>query len=111
MSYLFYKGIHQKNVFVYVIHYFFVALVEEILVRGIIYFQLFKLTNKKWLSVLICAFIFALVFHSTDGIWINIIYRVPFSIITSLLYLKTESLMTSVNFHWMYNVILTIKYI
>ena len=111
ICYLFYKNIPQRKEFVYVIHYFCVDLAEEILVRGIIFYQLERLVKRRWISVVICAFIFALVFHSTDGIWMNIAYRVPFGIIASMLYLMTGSLMTSVNFHWIYNVILTINYI
>lgn len=111
MIYLFYKEIFNYNEGVFVLHYFCVALAEEILVRGIILYKLSALVKKKWVAIVISAFIFALVFHSTDGIIMNIVYRVPFGIITAILYKKTDSLMSSITFHWIYNVALTINYI
>lgn len=86
----------------------FVALAEETLVRGIILYELNLLFKRTWLSILVSALIFSLVFHSTDGLILNMLYRVPFGIVTALMYKKTDTLAPAITFHWMYNVALSI---
>lgn len=110
-AYIIINGVLRQSVGVYVIHYFFLAISEEILVRGIILSYLRRLITKDWISILLSALIFALVFHSTDEIVSNIIYRVPFGIIAAILYKKTGSLQSSALFHWIYNVMMTLNYL
>lgn len=86
----------------------FVSVSEEILVRGIILFELKGLLRRRWIAVFVSAIIFSLIFHSTDGIWINMLYRIPFGLFTAILYEKTDSLMSSILFHWIYDVLLSI---
>lgn len=107
-AYLLAEGVFGEEARIWVIHYLFVAISEEILVRGIILFELKAMLKKRWLAILISAVIFSLVFHSTDGTWINMLYRIPFGLITGILYEKTDSLTTSVSFHWIYDVLLSV---
>jgi len=103
------KGIFTHDVSIYVIHYFFVAVSEEILVRGLILKKLKEVISKEYIAIIISAVIFALVFHSTDGIFTNLLYRVPFGVITAYLYIKTDSMISPIILHWIYNVTITIQ--
>lgn len=108
LVYLATAQVFQREEKIWVVHYLFVAVSEEILVRGIILFELKELLKKRWIAVLLSAVIFSLVFHSTDGIWVNMLYRIPFGVITAILYEKTDSLMSSILFHWIYDVLLSV---
>lgn len=108
VGYLVVAGIFQSEAWIWVIHYLFVAVSEEILVRGIILFELKGLLKRKWMAILASAVIFSLVFHSTDGTWVNVLYRIPFGLFTGILHEKTDSLMSAVLFHWIYDVLLSV---
>lgn len=108
LFYLAAKGAFYNDARIWVIHYLCVAVFEEILVRGIILYELKRLFQRKWVAVFISAVIFSLVFHSTDGIFINMLYRIPFGLITGILCEKTESVSSSILFHWIYDVLLSI---
>lgn len=108
VAYLAMVGALQNEAVIWVSHYLFVAVSEEILVRGIILFELKGLMKKKWAAILVSAIIFSLVFHSTDGTWLNVVYRIPFGLVTAVMREKTDSLWSSVLFHWIYDVLLSI---
>lgn len=107
-TYLISNGVFQNSRGIPVIHYFFVAVAEELLVRGIILYQLNRLFRYEWLSIIASAIIFSLVFHSTDGILLNMAYRIPFGIITAILMKTTGSLTSPILLHWLYNSLLSI---
>jgi len=108
IAFLLFNKILNTDVGIYVIHYLFVAFSEELLVRGIILYLLEQLFYKEWMSILLSAIIFSLIFHSTDGVLLNLVYRVPFGVITAILYKKTNSLTSPIILHWLYNVLLSI---
>lgn len=93
---------------IFVVHYAIIAISEEILVRGIITYELNKIVQNKVIAIVISAVIFALVFHSTDGVLSNLLWRVPFAVIMSILLEKTGTIWSSVTLHWIWNVLLTV---
>lgn len=111
LCFLFFRAVGSLELTIYSIHYLFVAISEEVLVRGIILFYLSKIFRKKWVAVIVSALIFALVFHSTDAVIDNLIWRVPFGIVTAFLYMKTKTLVVPILFHWIYNTGITVLYI
>lgn len=108
VGYLATEGVLQNAAGIWAVHYLFVAVSEEVLVRGIILTELKGLVKRGWIAILANAVIFSLVFHSTDGIWINMLYRIPFGLVTAILREKTDSIWSSVLFHWIYDVLLSI---
>lgn len=109
MFFLIVKGVFRSNVTIWIFHYLCVAVAEEILVRGIILYEAEKIFYSSNISILISSIVFALVFHSVDGVSIaNLLYRIPFGIIMAILYKSTGSLCTSVTIHWIYDAILSI---
>ena len=94
-------------IFIIAIHYLFVAVSEEILVRGIVFYE----TNKMFTGILNCiinGIIFAFVYHSNENLYSNLIIRVPLGILLSYIRYRNDSLYPSIAIHWMYDCIITI---
>jgi len=99
---------HVKLISPFVIHFLVIAIVEEVLIRGIITDRLKEVFINEWLAILISALIFSFVFHSRNGFVNGLIYHVPFALLMSLIYKKTGALEVPIMIHWIYNVVLTI---
>jgi len=104
-----YSCCHYK--FDYALHviiiYIVVGLSEEIIARGIIY----RLLNEKLLefsSIILSALIFAFIFHSGQSGVTNLFIRFPMGIIFSFLYLYSGDLYSSIMFHTLYDIIVTL---
>lgn len=105
---LIYFGEKVKLIGPFVIHFLVIAIVEEILARGIISDLLNGIFEKDWIVILISALIFSFVFHSGNGFVTGLIYHVPFAVLMSFLYKRLGSLEVPIIIHWIYDVALTI---
>lgn len=92
----------------FIIHFFVIAIGEELLVRGIITEQLGEIWDNSLFKIIGSAIIFSFIFHSESDISICIFSHMPFAIIMSLIYKKTGTLEMPILIHWIYNVILTL---
>lgn len=86
---------------------FAAPLLEEIIFRKILLSYIFEKVESRYylkitIAVLLSSVIFALS-HSMDYSLVNLLNRLVFGILASLLYLKTERLRSSVVFHGLLN--------
>lgn len=74
------KTVGQIHFYTVVIQFLAVALSEELLIRGIILFELRKFFNDSF-SIIVSSLIFAFVYHSNADMWINFLLRFGVSIL------------------------------
>ena len=84
-----------------------VALSEEFFSKGILLYLAGKITENKFMAVLLCACVFAFVFHGSGDPLINLTYRLPMGIILGLIYLKTDNICLPVILHLINNLVAT----
>ncbi len=109
LSYLAIAGLLFSSRGIFVLHYAVIAITEEVLVRGIITYKLKELFENKVIAITVSALIFSLVFHSTDGLFANLLWRVPFAIIMSILLETTGNIWFPITLHWIWDVIITLR--
>ncbi len=89
------------------IHFFFVAVAEEIMLRSIVLDELKGFTANPWLLCLLDAMIFAFVYHSNDAFLPNLLVRVPLGFVLSITAVKSNSIYPAIGVHWLYNMLVT----
>ena len=99
--------IKNKGKFIF---YFFVAFIEEVVFRGLIFRMLLKKYKNKYLSCMIAALIFTLPhIFNTDNISILIMFIFPllYGILANEMFYFTKSIWMSTGFHWLWNYTIT----
>jgi hypothetical protein len=76
-------------------------IMEEIMMRRVVLAEIREATGKKWLAIIISAFLFA-VMHGNP---IQIVFAMPAGILLGWLYCKTGSLLVPIGVHIMNNTI------
>lgn len=89
------------------LHFFFVAVAEEIMLRSIIMDELRFFTRNKWVLCLLNGVIFAFVYHSSEDFWSNLLVRVPLGFVLSLVRVKSDNVYPAIMLHWLYNMFVT----
>ena len=82
-----------------------VAFTEEFFTKGVLFYVGRRITDWKILVVILCAAVFAFVFHSSDSFYVNLTYRFPMGIILGLIYSRSETLWLPVTLHLVNNLI------
>ena len=88
-------------------HFFFVAVAEECMLRGVIHEQLQDFSGNKFILCLLNGLIFAFVYHSNEDFWSNLLIRVPLGFALCLVRIKSNSLYPAIALHWLYNMAVT----
>ncbi len=88
-------------------HFFFVAVAEECMLRGVVHDQLRNFTENKWVLCLLNGLIFAFVYHSNEDFLSNLLVRVPLGFILCFVRVKSDSLYPAITLHWLYNMAVT----
>ncbi|EPF4498134.1 CPBP family intramembrane glutamic endopeptidase [Enterococcus faecium] len=99
---------NQSNLVLLCFHFFLVAISEEYLYRGIIYFRLSEEIRSEIFVVLISSCIFAFLGHMGEPFYYNLIYRFPLGILFGFLRVKTGGITYPIIVHAFYNIIITI---
>lgn len=97
----------EASAWTVLIHFFFVALSEEVMLRGVVHDELSALTKNPWLLCLANGLIFAFVYHSNSDFWSNLLIRVPMGAGLCLVRMKSKSLYPAIMLHWLYNMFVT----
>ena len=84
-----------------------IAFAEEFFNKGVLFSLGQRITDRKVFVVILCAAVFAFVFHSSDSFYVNLSYRFPMGIILGLIYMRTHSLCLPVTLHLVNNLIAT----
>lgn len=85
------------------IHFFFVAVAEEIILRSVILDELQYITTNKLLLCMINGAIFAFIYHSSEDFASNLLVRVPLGVVLCVIRIKCDSVYPAIAFHWLYN--------
>lgn len=89
------------------VHFFFVAVAEEIILRSIILDELKYFTANKLLLCLINGMIFAFIYHSSEDLASNLLVRVPLGFALCMVRVKSNSVYPAVALHWLYNMFIS----
>lgn len=84
-----------------------IAFAEEFFSKGVLFYLGKRITDQKVFVVILCAAVFAFVFHSSDSFYVNLSYRFPMGIILGLIYARNETLWLPVTLHLANNLITT----
>jgi CAAX amino terminal protease family. len=84
--------------------FIFVAINEEIVVRGILY-RILNNRFKRFMSAIIASFIFAFILHSGSDFFSNFVARFPLSLLLFVLYTYSGDIYSSMMFHFAYNIL------
>lgn len=82
-----------------------VALTEEFWARGILCYMLEKISDKKWLIIIVNSLIFTFITHMNRPFFDNLIFRLPGSLCMVIVYMKNKNLNHSISLHFIYNMI------
>lgn len=99
---------YSKHIFFLIVQNFFVAAGEEFVARGCLFYLLRKIVKKESTVIIISTIIFVFIFHSNSSIVDNLIWRLPITILLSIVYSKTQSIVNSGIIHMTYNVIVSL---
>lgn len=99
--------LNVKILLIAILQNFVVAFCEEFFSKGILYYVIGKVTNRKIFKVLICSFVFAFIFHNNGAFATNMLYRFPMAVILGICYLKTNNVYLSVTLHLANNLMAT----
>lgn len=83
-----------------------IAFAEEFWCKAILFYQLRKITNKKYIIIILSAIIFAFVTHMNGNIETNLLLRMPMGIITGVIYEKDRNLVLPFLLHLVYNIVI-----
>lgn len=83
-----------------------IGLTEEVLCRGIIYYEIKKIVNKEILCIIISSVIFGFIFHSGDSDMANLIVRFPLGLAFGSMRSYTGSVYNSIAMHTWYNALI-----
>lgn len=96
------------NIVLLIIQNIFVAIGEEFVARGCLFYLLRKIVSSEYVVIIISTFIFVFVFHSNSSLSDNLIWRLPITIVLSILYSGTHSIINTSLVHMTYNVIVSL---
>lgn len=91
------------------IFYFFVALVEEVLFRGLVFGLLLQTGRSKIFSSLIAALVFSLphmLNHDTIPLPMMFLFPFLYGLFANALFYATKSIWMATGFHWLWNAII-----
>lgn len=80
-----------------------IGISEEILCRGILYFEIKQGFHSNWLAIVLSSVIFAFLFHSGDTDLANLMVRLPLGVVLALLRSYTGNVYSSIIAHIWYN--------
>jgi len=84
-----------------------VAFCEEFWCKGVIFHVCRDMISRPWVIVAASALAFAFVTHAGSPLLTNLAFRLPFSLVTALIYLRTRSLAWPVLLHLNYNLLVS----
>lgn len=90
------------------VHFLFVAVAEEIMLRCVIMDELKAFTGNKWVLCLLNGLLFAFVYHSNEAFLPNLMIRVPLGFVLSMVRLRSNSVYPAIGLHWFYNMLVTV---
>ncbi|WP_371025403.1 CPBP family intramembrane glutamic endopeptidase (plasmid) [Paraclostridium ghonii] len=82
-----------------------VAITEEFWARGILCYIIEKISDKKWIVIIINSLIFAFITHMNRPFLDNLVFRLPGSFCMTFVYMRSKKLHHSVLVHFIYNMI------
>ncbi len=80
-----------------------IAFCEEFWCKGVIFTQLKHIFKNNYMVILLSAMIFAFITHQGNSFVDNLILRLPFGLISGLIYYKTGKLLYPISLHLLYN--------
>lgn len=80
-----------------------IGISEEVLCRGVIYYEIQKIVNKDILCIIISSLIFGFIFHSGDSDITNLLVRVPLGLLFGSIRHYTGNVYNSIVMHTWYN--------
>lgn len=101
----FYKNRMDKMEGAYVLQFIFVGIGEEIFFRAILYHQIRNICRSDVIAMLSVAVIFGCLFHADGGFAALLFIRIPLSLLFSIIYKKTGSLIIPIILHGLYNIL------
>jgi len=90
-----------------VVHFLFVGISEETILRSVIYDETGKIF-KGVLNCVVTGLIFACAYHSGDDFVGNLMVRFPLGLLLGLLRYKSKSIYPAIAFHWAYDVFVSL---
>lgn len=90
---------------VFSIQMLIVAVCEEFWGRGVLCYLLGKITDNKYIIIMLSSIIFTFITHANRPILENLIYRFPGALIMGIIYVNTKNIRYSMLFHYCYNLI------
>ena len=85
-----------------------IGISEEVLCRGIIYYEIRNAFDNKIIAIVLSSLIFAFLFHSGDSDMANLIIRFPLGLILATVRCYTGNVYGSIEMHIWYNTIMLI---
>lgn len=82
-----------------------VALTEEFWARGILCYIIEKVSDKKWIVIIINSLIFTFITHMNRPFLDNLLFRLPGSICMVIVYMRSKRLSHSILVHYIYNMV------
>ena len=90
-----------------IVHILAIGISEEIMIRCIIYDEL----RRKYsiaVSVIVSSLVFAIVYHSGDGLIPNMLIRFPLGLVLAIIRVWTKNIYSSIVMHSWYNMLMLI---
>ncbi len=107
LVYSFYRmlvsGAEMERIIPILIQLCVIGISEEVLCRGVIYYEIQKAVNNPILCIVISSLIFGFVFHSGDSDMANLLVRVPLGLLLGSVRWFTKNVYNSVIMHTWYN--------
>lgn len=87
-----------------VFSFLFVGFTEEFFFRGVLY-AIFNQKLKPITALIITSLIFSVLFHSTDSVANNLIFRFPIGLLLGIIRIKTKNIYSASLIHFAYNLL------
>jgi membrane protease YdiL (CAAX protease family) len=101
--YLFTKDYSIHFLIISSIQMLLVASTEEFWARGTICYLLGKLSENKWVVIVVSSLAFAFLTHMNEPFTDNLLYRLPGALIMGIIFMHTKNLRYTILFHFSYN--------
>lgn len=95
---------HELQLEGMILSFVVVAVTEEFYVRGVLYHELENYWNAK-VAIFVSSFIFAFVYHAGADFMLNLLFRLPISIILALIRYKFNNIYYCSVVHYIYNLL------
>lgn len=102
-----YRHVQNTLLAAVIVQNMIVAFSEEFFTKGILFCYLSDIIKNKIVIILISGAVFSLLFHSSDPLGVNLLYRFPMGIIFGIIYYKNGNLSIPIFLHLTNNLIAT----